>query len=123
VSFGSDLRAITDARKLDLNKASRGVTLRVFDAVLRDTRVDKGRLRGNWNVAVDAVDYSTSEELDNRPGAALASGERAKVEAFKLNVLSNSLPYAAIWETRDGMVAKAVADITRLLRAEVEALK
>lgn len=123
MSFGSDLRRITEARKLDLNKASRGVTIRVFDAVARDTRVDKGRLRANWLVGVGAPNTATTEITDQNTGAPLRASQKKKIKPMALNYLSNSLPYAEVWEIKDGMVAGAVADILRLLKAEVESLK
>lgn len=122
-TFGSDLRKIAEARKLDLETVSRGFTLRLFDAVVRDTRVDTGRLRGNWNAATGTIDRTTTEAVDKRPGGGLRSEMRAKVSPLALNTLSNSLPYAVVWEEKDGMIARAVADFERLLRAEVEALK
>ena len=121
MGFGADLRKITDARKQDLNTASRGVTLRIFDAVVRDTRVDTGRLRGNWNASVGSPDTTTTEAVDKTPG--LRQEMRDRVSPLALNVLANSLPYAEVWEQRDGMIARAIADVERLLREEVEKLK
>lgn len=123
MGFGADLRAICEDRKLDLEVASRGFTLRLFDAVARDTRVDTGRLRGNWQVTQDAPSGLILEFDDNRKGAPLRSEMRSKVSPMAMNVLSNSLPYASVWEERDAMVGRAIADFERLLREEVEKTK
>lgn len=123
MGFGADLRRIAEARKQDLSTVSRGVTLRLFDAVVRDTRVDTGRLRGNWMAAVGVADKSTTERVDKRPGAGLRSEMRSKVSPLALNILSNSLPYAAVWEEKDGMIARAIADFERLVADEVRKLQ
>ena len=123
MAFGADLRRIAEARKKDLSTVSRGVTLRLFDAVLRDTRVDTGRLRGNWMVAVGGADRTTTEEVDKNTGGGLRSEMRSKVSPLALNVLSNSLPYAQVWEERDAMVAKAIADFERLIADEARKLQ
>lgn len=123
MGFGADLRAICEDRKLDLEKASRGFTLRLFDAVARDTRVDTGRMRGEWQVTQDSPAFGLTGKLDPNYGAPLRGEMRSKVSPLALNILSNPLPYAIVWEERDAMVGRAIADFERLLREEVEKLQ
>lgn len=121
--FGAQLREIAERKGLELEKVGRGVTLRIFNAVARDTRVDTGLLRGNWQVTQNAPVGSATERVDPRLGAPLAESQQSQVEPFALNILSNALPYAQVWEERDGMIARAVADVVRAVEAEVQALK
>lgn len=121
--FGAQLREIARRRGEDLEKVGRGVTLRIFNAVARDTRVDTGRLRGNWQVTQNAPVAAAIERIDPRLGAPLAAAQQSQVEPFALNILSNALPYAAVWEDRDGMIARAVADVVRAVEAEVATYK
>ena len=120
--FSRDLNKIIEARKLDLATISRTVPLRVFSAVARDTRVDTGRLRGNWQVAVGAPVLTETDRHDKNEGAPLAATEAAKVEKFALNYLTNNLVYAPVWEEKDAMVSRAVADFKRIVSEEAARL-
>jgi hypothetical protein len=117
VSFGADLLRIAKARSLSLEKVSRGVTLRLFNAVARDTRVDTGRLRGNWQVTQDAPAGGEVDRFALTGG--LPESEAGKIQTFAMNILANHLPYAPVWEESDGMISGAIADFDRIVREEV----
>jgi len=121
-SFTNDLKRIARARKLDLEKISVTVPLRVFNATLRGTRVDTGRLRGNWQVTQNSPASGTVERLDKNEGGPLLASEAAKVQAFSVTYLTNNLDYAVKWEEVDGMAGLAIADFQRLVREEAEKL-
>ena len=48
--------------------------------------------------------------FDPSPGEPLRSQESSKITAGEVNYISNSLGYAAIWESKDGNMALAMAD-------------
>lgn len=118
MSFTSDLRRIAAARNLDLRTISRTVPLRIFSAVARDTRVDTGRLRGNWQVSTDAPALGVIDRKDANDGGALMTAESEKIKPFARTFLTNNLPYAKVWEEKDAMIGRAVADFTRIVREE-----
>lgn len=120
--FSRDLNKIVDAKKLDLERVSRTIPLRLFNAVLRDTRVDTGRLRGNFQVSTSAPALTALDRKDPRKGAGLSGDEASKVKPFSLTYLTNNLPYAEVWEEKDGMIGRAVADLQRLVSQEAAKL-
>lgn len=122
MSFTSDLRKIAKSRNLDLKKISVTVPLRLFNAVLRDTRVDQGRLRGNFQVTQGAPAVTVLDRNDPNKGGDLVASEASKIEPFSLTFLTNNLVYAPVWEEKDGMIGRAVADFQRIVRQEARAL-
>lgn len=122
MGFGSDLRKIAKARNLDLEKISRTVPLRLFNAVLRDTRVDTGRMRGNFQVTTSIPAVTVLERKDPNKGGDLMSSEASKIEPFALTHLTNNLVYAPVWEEKDGMIGRAIADFKRVVRQEAASL-
>ena len=122
MSFGSDLRRIAKKRNLDLSVISRTVPLRIMNAVMRDTRVEEGRLRGNFQVAADVPALDVIDRKDPNLGGGLMASEAAKVQPFALTFLTNNLPYAPVWEEKDAMIGRALADFKRIVREEVTKL-
>lgn len=106
----------------DVDQFSRAVTIALFNGVIRDTRVDTGRLRGNWQTTVGKPAQSEVERIDKieqgQAGGAAEEEVAATVKPASLNVLTNNLPYAEVWEERDGMVAKNVARMGRNVREQ-----
>jgi hypothetical protein len=97
-----------------LGRDMRAVKIALFNGVIRDTRVDTGRLRGNWQTTTGQEAGGTLERLD--PSGAQAQSEViATVKADTVDYLTNNLPYSEVWEERDGMVARNVARIERIV--------
>lgn len=122
MGFGSDLRKIAKARNLDLKKISVSVPLRLFNAVLRDTRVDTGRLRGNFQVTTSVEAVTILDRKDPNKGGDLLQSEASKIEPFSLTFLTNNLVYAPVWEENDGMIGRALADFQRVVRQEAASI-
>lgn len=122
MSFGSDLRKIAKAKNRDLAKVSVEVPLRVFNAVLRDTRVEFGHLRGNFQVTQGTPAVTVLERKDPNKGGDLMASEASKVQPFALTHLTNNLVYAPVWEEKDGMIGRAIADFKRIVRQEAASL-
>jgi len=122
MGFGADLRKIAKKRNLDLEKVSVAVPLRLFNAVLLDTRVDTGRMRGNFQVTISIPAVTVLDRKDPNKGANLMGSEASKIEPFSLTHLTNNLVYAPVWEERDGMIGRAVADFQRIVRQEAAAI-
>ena len=113
------LEKLADTLGGDLDEWSRAFTISLFNGVVRDTRVDTGRLRGNWQTTVGSPASGTLERLD--PNGSMAFDEIVgTVKAESVNWLTNNLSYAAVWNERDGMIEKNVA---RMERTAKEAVK
>lgn len=103
----------------DIDKAVRAIKISLFNGVIRDTRVDTGRLRGNWQTTTGSPAAGSVERLDPSGGAAQSEVAR-NVTADGIDFLSNNLPYAEVWEERDGMIARNVARIERIAKKAIE---
>jgi len=117
-SFSMDIRKYAEKVERSLNKTCRAVKISLFSGVILDTRVDTGRLRGNWQTSTGAPKYYTVERLDPSGAAAVAEAA-ANVTAFGVDYMTNNLPYAEVWEEKDVMVASNMARIERTVREAV----
>jgi hypothetical protein len=86
----------------------------LFSGTIRDTRVDTGRMRDNWQCTVGSA----------AKGTVPISSEAETIANMKNNIggagdttyLTNNVPYVGVWEERDGMVAKNIARIETNIR-------
>lgn len=117
-SFGAQLQAFARKTEEKLEDVDVAFKLSLFNRVSALTRVDTGRMRGNWQVTTGAPAQTEIERL--RPRAAtIAPNEAAKIKPFSATYLTNNVPYAPIWEERDGMMGRAIADARRILEEQV----
>ena len=104
----------------EIEQTMRAVKISLFNGVILSTRVDTGRLRGNWQASAGQPVDAQIERLD--PSGAEAQAQVAgTVTGYGVDYLSNNLPYAEVWEERDGMVAKNVARIGRTVNEAIKA--
>lgn len=104
----------------EVDEVIRATKIALFNGVIRDTRVDTGRLRGNWQTTTGYPAGGDLERLDPT-GAAAMQDVMAGVKPDTVDFLTNNLPYAEVWEERDGMVARNAARIERNLKEAVNA--
>lgn len=113
-SFAADISGFVRRTGMKTEQVCRAVKISLFNSVIMGTRVDTGRLRGNWQTTTGAPNMSTTDRLD--PSGQLGSAEvRANVKGFSVDYMTNNLPYAEVYEEKDGMVARNMARITRIL--------
>ena len=121
-SFSSDISKYARKTIGDAGKVSRASKLALFSGVIRDTRVDTGRLRGNWQTSTGSPKMAGVDRLD--PNGDEATKEAmANVTAFGVDYMTNNLPYAVVYEEKDGMVAKNMARVERNLKEAVDSVK
>lgn len=122
-NFSVDIRKFAERSKASLDEAARAIKIELFTGVIKDTRVDTGRLRGNWQTTTGEPNMAVTERLDQvinyAPGGA-AYDEAVNVpKGDTVDYLSNNLPYAQVWEERDGMIARnvtrVVANVKRII--------
>ena len=127
-SFSAQVSSFSKATLDKVEGVRRGVTLKLFNAVILDTPVLTGRLRGNWRVSEGKPVLDTSDRVDPS-GAGVLREVEAAVAASKGDtslVLSNSLPYAARIEydgwshtkAPEGMVRRNVRRFNGLIKLE-----
>lgn len=92
-SFSTGLKswpALFKGREADLK---RGVSLKLFGAVIKDTPVDTGRLRANWQTSLKQPDRDTSSTSTAEATAKL-SEVTGSIKGPESVFMCNSLPYA-----------------------------
>lgn len=130
MSFSAQISQFGKGTKDRIEHIRRGVTLKLFSAVILDTPVLTGRLRGNWRVSEGKPVLDTSDRVDPSGAGVLREVEGA-VAASKGDTslfLSNSLPYAARIEydgwshtkAPEGMVRRNVRRFNALIKLEKE---
>lgn len=102
-----------------LDQAARGITISLFNGVIRDTRVDTGRLRGNWQTSTGRAISSTTERMDKN-GTAAEAEVSGTVESGAINYITNNLPYAPVWNERDAIIDRNMARIQTIVRQETQ---
>lgn len=108
----------------DVHEAVSLIGLTAFRGVVLKSPVDKGRFKGNWNLAIGSMDASTTEAVDPAGGqtinrAAGAISAYSAIEGFPVINITNALPYAERLE--DGYSAQAPGGMVGLTVAEIQA--
>jgi hypothetical protein len=107
-SFAAQLQAFADKTGEKLERVDVAFKINLFDRAVQRTRVDTGRLRGNWQVTTGAPAPGVIDR--NQQAGGLIGQEAGKVEPFSVTYLTNNLPYAIVYDEIDGIIAGAVAD-------------
>ena len=125
--FQADIERFAKALKQDVDTVARAVVVELFNGIIEDTRVDTGRLRGNWQVSLDNPITTQTDRLDTvsqgSPGGSAQADVLATVQAGRVNWLSNNLPYAEVWEERDGMARRNIARLERTVEQEARRVR
>jgi hypothetical protein len=123
MAFADDVRRFSVKAGESSDRIVRAVTLSLFNGIIRDTPVDTGRARGNWQTTVGAP---ASGEIDRLGASASISEVEAKTPpgAGQETYLSNDLPYIVQLEegtskqAPEGMVKRNMDRIERNLARE-----
>lgn len=113
--FFIDVSKFADRTKAKLGDASRAIKISLFNGVIGDTRVDTGRLRGNWQTSTGKPITLTVERFD-QVGNVVQAEVKATVTEFGVDYITNNLPYAPVWNERDGIIDRNLARIDRNVR-------
>ena len=114
-SFSADVLKFAQATGTKVDQACRAIKLNLFSSVIMKTRVNTGRLRGNWQTSVGSPNLTATARLDPTGSSAISEAART-VKADTVDYLTNNLPYAEIWEERDGMIATSLERVDRIIK-------
>ena len=103
----------------DLGELVQAVKISTFNGVINDTRVDEGRLRGEWQTTTGAPASGESGRIDPTGAAAIAE-VRANVTPDGVDYITNPMPYAEVWNERDAIIDKNVARIERNIKEAIK---
>lgn len=114
-SFALDLGSFARKAGQNADKAVKKVCFDLTRAIIFDTPVDTGRLRGNWQASIGIPIGSTLEKTDKGGGDTLTLAMSAINNAPKnIFYLTNNLPYAYRVEFEGWSKVKAPKGMVRI---------
>ena len=124
MSFASDMAKFAENAGKSLEATGQGIALSLFTAIIKDTPVDTGRARGNWQATIGTPARGVIDRSGDAGAIAEVTSESKNFEAGTVFYLTNSLPYIYGLEygrskqSPAGMVRKNVARIQSIVAAE-----
>lgn len=112
MSFAVNISKFAAKTQSTLGEACRAIKLELFSSVIMDTRVDTGRMRGNWQTSTGLPIKSETDRLD-KSGEQTINEVQNTITDFEVDYMTNNVPYAIVWEERDAMVTKNMLRIER----------
>lgn len=126
MSFSKDIRSFVSKATTAHDKITRAATLELFSGVIKDTPVDTGRARGNWQTSVGSPAAGELDREDKSGALAMAEvQQKAPPGAGQVTLLTNNLPYIEQLENGssrkapEGMVRKNVDRVQRIVDAAI----
>ena len=121
MSFASDVEEYAKKAGASLDETSRAIVLELFGSVIKDTPVDTGRAKGNWQTTIGAPASGTVDRLGESEALADVSQQTASFGAGKVIYLSNNLPYIYRLEY-DGWSQQAPGGMLRKNVARIQSI-
>ncbi len=128
MSFSSDLKSFRLKIEKGDDELIQAVEIALFDAVIMDTPVLSGRLRGNWQATFSTPAEGALESVD-KDGRSTVSKMTSKIQSEiggRLTYLTNNLPYAVPIEyglskkSPEGMVRKNLVRFQNIVDQEAK---
>lgn len=97
MSIDSDIKRGIRLVEKQIALTIKGTALSLFGAIIKDTPVDTGRLRGNWDVTLNKESNYKSDTVFDKTGGATISKTKAALGKYKTNddiYMTNNLEYA-----------------------------
>lgn len=89
---------IGDYLEREINKETRIVSIKLLQGLVLNTAVDKGQLRGGWQVSVEKPNFAMEFNSDKSGGGTISAGVNiigtAKVTNYPTIYIQNRYPYA-----------------------------
>lgn len=127
MSWADDLKKIVDSGIVDMQLFASKLKFDTFTDVIKRTRVDEGRLRGNWQISEGSPETGTvdvtSTLSEGRVPPEQASDIKKGSTPDGVTFFVNNLPYAKVYEERDAMVGAAVAAMKARANAIARSIK
>lgn len=129
MSFAADLTRFTKKTRDGLDRVRRVVIIKLYSAIILDTPVLTGRLRGNWQVSIGSPVTTITGRTDMTGAEVIREVEKVAQQSSMMDVviLRNNLPYAfrieyegwSAVKAPQGMVRRNVTRFRRLLNDAV----
>lgn len=127
MSFADDIKRFAAKTSKAHDEITRGTTIALFNAVIQDTPVDEGRLRGDWQTTVGQPAADENGRIDTAGTAAMAEViANTPPGAGQETLLTNNMPYCEEIENGSskkkapqGMVRRNVDRFQKLVDEQV----
>ena len=126
MSFADDIKRFAAKTSKAHDEITRGTTIALFNAVIMDTPVDEGRLRGGWQTTVGQPAADENGRIDTAGAAAMAEVvANTPPGAGQETLLTNNMPYCLKIENGSsnkaphGMVHRNVERFQKLVDEQV----
>jgi hypothetical protein len=122
VSFSDDVQGFAAKAGKSVDETLRAIALELFSSTIKDTPVDTGRARGNWQTTIGTPATGEVDRLGEGEAIKEVSATVADFSGGKVIFLSNNLPYIYRLEfdgwsdqSPSGMLRKNVARIQQIV--------
>ena len=97
LSFAQSVALYAEKTGTTVDETGRAIALELYGSIIKDTPVDTGRARGNWQTSLDSP--IETQSFDNEDGAiSKLESTVAGFKAGKIIWLANNLPYISALE-------------------------
>ena len=96
MNFDNQVAAFAKKANTSIDKTMRGVSIKLFSAIIKSSPVDSGRFRANWMASGSSPATGTNTNTD-KSGASSTAAVVSYVTGARMSsefTLSNNLPYA-----------------------------
>lgn len=122
MSFADDVAKYAESIGKSLDETGRAIALELMGSIIKDTPVDTGRARGNWQASIGTPASGEVDRLGEAAALSELNGAVSEFGAGKVIYLANNLPYINRLEydgwsdqAPAGMVRKNVARIQQIV--------
>lgn len=122
MSWSNDLKKLTTKGGKDLGELAKAIKIEMFSGAVSDTRVDTGRLKGNWQIQENSPASGELDRID--PSGDKVNAEiNAGATESGLTYFVNNLPYAQVYEEKDAMVARNILRVKQNIKSMAKKIK
>ena len=96
-----DLTEYAKKKNVEIKEVRKAYAFALYSSIVKNTPVDTGRARGNWNVSVGSADESVDENITKSQVPSKVKknqGELDKANGDESIFISNNLPYITTLE-------------------------
>jgi len=116
VSFSADIAAFAQRAGESLDKTVRNVTIELGTAVMKDTPIDEGRAKGNWQTTVGSPAAGIIDRIGE--SGSLSELTQNAGGAGSVTYIANNLPYIYRlelgWSNQSAPYAMVRGNFTRI---------
>jgi len=122
VSFSDDVQKYAGKAGKSVDETMRAIALELFGSIIKDTPVDTGRARGNWQTSIGAPAAGEVDRLGEGEAIKEVSATVADFSGGKVIYLANNLVYIKSLEEGGsdqapaGMIRKNIVRIQQIVK-------